>query len=70
MDTRQTAENLHALIGEQASEIINTLEGWGYKDVEVGYGVVTHGKNKLVSERPADKAIHLSIGAVFYEARN
>jgi hypothetical protein len=67
MDVKQTAEKLHSLTGEQAREIISTLEGWGYKDVGVGYSVITHGKNKRVSERPSDKMVHLSIEASFYE---
>jgi hypothetical protein len=67
MDVKKTAEQLHALTREQATEIISTLEGWGYKDVMVGYQAVMHGKNKCVSERPSDKVIHVSIEATFYE---
>jgi hypothetical protein len=70
MDTSQAAEKLHSLTGEQAKEIIGTLEGWGYKDVTVGYSVTKHGKNKRISERPSDKIIHLSIEATFYEDGN
>jgi hypothetical protein len=66
MDMKQTAKKLRVLTGEQAEKIIGTLEGWGYKDVSVGYGVVTHGKNELISDHPSDKVIHLTIEALFY----
>jgi hypothetical protein len=66
MDVRQTAEKLHSLTREQAKEIIGVLESWGYKDITVGHSAVTHGKNKLISDRPSDKVIHLSIEASFY----
>jgi hypothetical protein len=66
MNVRQTAERLHFLTGKQAKEIIGVLERWGYKDITVGHGVVTPGKNKLISGHPSDKAIHLSIEASFY----
>jgi hypothetical protein len=67
MNVKKTAEQLHALTREQATEIISTLEGWGYKDVLVGYQATTHGKNKLVSGMPSDKVVHVSIEATFYE---
>jgi hypothetical protein len=67
MDVKQTAKQLHTLTKEQAAEIINTLESWGYKDVSVGYGICVHGKNKRVTERPSDKVIHLTMDATFYE---